>query len=76
MIPATAPPKLKYSATRAVALIDDRRCACPGCPGALATSDWPSWRRCQECGCSWRTEDISGRRYAEVVLGRCPSVTT
>jgi hypothetical protein len=70
-VTTTAPPKPKYSATRAVALIDDHRCGCPDCPGALATSDWPSWRRCTECGCCWKVGTYDGRRLADYFRGGC-----
>lgn len=75
--PAAAPPKVPpFHAGRALALLVDQRCACPPCDGTLATSDWPSWRRCSTCGCHWKTVEINGRQYPERVRRGCPPVTS
>lgn len=66
----------KFNAARALASIDLHECACAGCAGALAVSEWPSWRRCAECGCMWRADTLHGRRYACTVANpRCPART-
>lgn len=62
---------MTYRAAVAVALIDQHRCPCEGCNGQLAGSDYPSWRRCQECRCSWRIEQHGARRLAATVAGPC-----
>ena len=48
----------------ALALIAQHHCACRRCNGQLAACEWPSWRRCVECGCCWKADDIGNRRYA------------
>jgi hypothetical protein len=45
-----------------VALIDAGHCACAGCEGVLVRSEYPSWRRCPECGCHWTVSDVHGQR--------------
>lgn len=59
----------RFATSRALLAIADHHCPC--CDGLLATSDWPSWRRCQECLCLWRETVIQGCRYACRVRGRC-----
>ena len=60
-----------FHLTRALQLIADHRCPCEGCPGSLTESEWPSWRRCEECRCHWREDNIRGKRYACTIRGRC-----
>jgi len=68
--PAPARPA-PWNLGRALALLADHRCACLGCEGATTSCEWPSWRRCELCGCMWKPAEIRGRRYAETVRGRC-----
>lgn len=57
-----------------VELIDAGRCACPGCNGSLASSQYPSWRVCVECGCHWTVSDIHGKRREGLFANpRCPA---
>lgn len=67
---------MRYRLAIALALIDQHICPCPGCKGQLAPSEYPSWRRCQECRCSWRTEMHGARRYAARVSGHPCLVAT
>jgi hypothetical protein len=58
-------------------LLDAHRCACPGCEGPLTSSQYPSWRRCQDCGCCWTISDCNGQRREDLFANpRCPARNT
>lgn len=62
----------------ALALIDQHRCPCFACKGQLATCEWPTWRRCQDCRCCWKADDLpAGRRACRTRDDgrRCPAQT-
>ena len=53
-----------------VAAIEAGRCPC--CEGSLGGSEWPTWRRCVDCGCHWKVARIGGLNYSErFVNPRC-----
>lgn len=59
-----------------VELIDAGRCACRGCDGSLASSQYPSWRVCVECRCHWTVSAIHGKRREGLFADpRCPART-
>src|SRR3982075_2461935 len=51
-------PAPRYGTARSLALIAEHRCPCAGCDGALTTSDYPSWRRCETCRCMWKAGEV------------------
>ena len=55
----------------ALALIAKHRCACHACDGALAESEYGSWRRCDICRCYWKVGQYPVGKRADYVRGRC-----
>ena len=63
----------RFNRSRALIALLQHRCACPGCVGALASSEYASWRRCQECECHWTISDNVGTRQEGLFANpRCP----
>ena len=62
-----------FNRSRARIALLQHRCACPDCTGALASSEYPSWRRCQECGCHWTISEVGGQKFEGVYVNpSCP----
>ena len=63
----------RFNRRAALALLEAHRCACSGCTGSLASSEYPSWRRCQECGCHWTISEVGGQKLEGLYVNpHCP----